>query len=191
MMILKFASVGVVALATALSGGGEAKAFGDCTSECYTKVRTSAKYGYSERIVVMEPDYKEVREAPALYGVHRRKVMVKPARTIWVHKPAVSHEVSYRVMVSPATVKWVMKRDWMGRDVRCRVVVPGEYRSMKRTVWTNGRRIAIRKPAEYAWVGEKVLIKPARKQYLHHGAKYGIVRERVRVSPGHHVWVKH
>ncbi len=93
-------------------------------------------------------------------------------------------------MVRRAQSKWVTKTDWRGREVRCRVVVPAEYKSVARTVWKKARKVKIHKPAQYGYVVERVMLKKARSQHIYRQPEYGTVRERVLVSHGEDVWVK-
>jgi len=162
-----------------------AQAGGYCGGDCYVKDTPPVIHrAWKRRIQVEQGVYEVVRE-PALYGWTRQKVALERE---WHETPAVYKTV--RVTERTRTRYVWEKRLVKGRDVMCKVKVPGErIVTEKQVLVSPARHVAVGTPA-YGYVERRVLIRPYQNITHYHPARHVYTTERVAIQPEGYVWRK-
>jgi hypothetical protein len=152
---------------------------------CYVQDTPPVVYRNWKRRVQVEQGVYEVVREPSVYGLARRKVRL--ARE-WREIPAIYKTV--RVTERTRTRYVWEKRLVKGREVMCKVKVPGErIVTEKQVLVSPARRIAVGAPA-YAYVERRVLLKPYKNIAIYHPARHVYATERVAIQPEGYVWRK-
>lgn len=175
--------------------------------ECYAKVRAPAVYATVERPVVVAPartgyaydpaiiqhrPYRVVvapqqiyrEHVPAAYATVMRRRLVEPARVAYMTTPAVVQRVHETVSIARPSVQWQPARDDHGRERLCKIVVPGETRTIVRDVVVSpAHRVPVTTPAIYRETPVRVLVKPAHTRHIVEPAVYALANRRVVLKP--------
>lgn len=156
-----------------------------CVGDCYVQAKPPVVYRTFKRRIQLERGVYEIDREPALYGWTRRKVALQRE---WREIPAVYKTV--RVTQRTRTRYVWEKRLIRGREVMCKVKVPGErIVTEKRVLVSPARRIAVGAPA-YAYSERRVLLRPYKNIAVYHPARHVYARERVAIQPEGYVWRK-
>jgi hypothetical protein len=156
-----------------------------CVGDCYVQARPPVVYRTFKRRVQLEGGVYEIAREPALYGWARRKVAVERE---WHEIPAVYKTVSVTVR-TPTRYVWE-KRLIRGREVMCKVKVPGErVVTEKQVLVSPARRVAVGAPA-YAYAERRILLRPYKNIAIYHPARHVYTTERVAIQPEGYVWRK-
>jgi hypothetical protein len=141
-------------------------------------------HAWRKRIQVEQGVY-EIARKPSLYGWARSKVRLPRE---WHEIPAVYKTVTVTQRTRTHYV-WE-KRLVNGRDVMCKVKVPGEHVTVEKQVLVSpARRVAVGAP-QYAYSERRVLIRPYKNIAIYHPAKHIYTTERVSIQPEGYVWRK-
>lgn len=178
----------------------------ETSPEKIQQVRIPAVYRTENVRVEIKQATTVLRVTPAVYETVTERVMVRPAREERVVIPARYETVSERVMVEPEKTVWKAGNGLYGRtappnasassavqmpngetltgEVMCRVIVPAQYRTVKRTVMVEPARTETRQfPASYRTITKAVVKTPARITEEVTPAKYITVPVQVMVEP--------
>jgi hypothetical protein len=149
-----------------------------CAGDCYIQAKPPVVYRTFKRRIQLERGFYEIAREPALYGWARRKVALERE---WHEIPAVYKTV--RVTERTRTRYVWEKRLIRGREVMCKVKVPGERIVTERSVLVSpARRVAIGAPA-YAYAERRVLLRPYKNIAIYHPARHVYATERVAIQP--------
>jgi hypothetical protein len=165
-------ALGLFFAAPVQAGGGR------CVGDCYVQDTPPVIHRNWKRRIQVEQGVYEIAREPSVYGWVRSKVAV--ARE-WHEIPAVYKTV--RVTERTRTRYVWEKRLIRGREVMCKIKVPGErIVSEKRVLVSPARRIAVGAPA-YAYSERRVLLKPYKNIAIYHPARHVYTTERVAIQP--------
>jgi hypothetical protein len=161
-----------------VSFAGPAQAGGRCEGDCYVKEAPPVIHRTWKRRIQVEQGVYEIARKPSLYGWVRKKVALGRE---WHEIPAVYKTV--RVSERTRTRYVWEKRLVKGREVMCKVKVPGERIVTEKTVLVSpARRVAVGAPA-YAYVERRVLLRPYKNIAIYHPARHVYTTERVAIQP--------
>jgi hypothetical protein len=133
------------------------------------------------------PGYYEVTRKPALYGFRTRKVVTDPGRVIVHEEPPVYKTVPVKVKVGGGS-GW-KHCSTPEKDIACRVKVPVHYETREKQVLVKGgHRWEERTPPTFAYVTERVLLRPYRNISHHERPAVRFHRERVTIQPEGERW---
>jgi hypothetical protein len=161
-----------------------------------------------ERVLIKE-ESTVLEVVPATYRTVTERVLVEPERTETTVVPASTETYDERVLVRPAYTTWKPGTGLFGRggsvtsaggvvgasgpggsgeqstgELLCRVEVPAEYRTVKRTRIARPESAASRViPARYETVSKTVVDQPARTVERRIPAEYRTVKVRKLVTP--------
>jgi hypothetical protein len=168
-----------------LSVSGPAQAGHNCDGDCYVKEAPPLIHRTWKRRIQVEQGVYEVNREPSRYGWVRNKVALSRE---WHEIPAVYKTVHVSMRTRTRYV-WE-KRLVHGREVMCKVKIPGEHIVAEKQVLVSpARRIAVSAPA-YAYVERRVLLKPYKNIATYHRARHIYTSERVAIQPEGYVWRK-
>jgi hypothetical protein len=154
------------------------RAGGDCVGDCYVKEPAPVIYRNFKRRIQLERGVYEVAREPGLYGWTRKRI---PLAREWREIPAVYKTVRVTGR-TPTRYVWE-KRLIRGREVMCKVKVPGErFVTEKQVLVSPARRIAIGAPT-YAYSERRILLRPYRNIAVYHRARHVYATERVAIQP--------
>lgn len=168
-----------------LSMFGPAQAGRNCAGGCYVQEAPPLIHRTWKRRIQLEQGVYEVNREPSRYGWVRSKVALSRE---WHEIPAVYKTVNVTMRTRTRYV-WE-KRLVRGREVMCKVKIPGErIVAEKQVLVSPARRIAVSAPA-YAYVERRVLLKPYKNIATYHRARHIFTSERVTIQPEGYVWRK-
>jgi hypothetical protein len=152
---------------------------------CYVKDTPPVVYRNWKKRIQVEQGVYEIAREPSVYGWARKKVRL--ARE-WREIPAIYKTVRVTER-TPTRYVWE-KRLVKGREVMCKIKVPGErIVTEKQVLVSPARRIAVGGPA-YGYVERRVLLKPYKNLAIYHPARHVYTTERVAIQPEGYVWRK-
>jgi hypothetical protein len=163
--------------------GPQASAGGACVGECYVQARPPVIYKNWKRRIQVDPGVYEIAREPSLYGTARTKIRLPRE---WREIPAVYKTVTVTKRTRSRYV-WE-KRLIRGREVMCKVKIPGERITMeKRILVSPARRVYVGAPA-YAYAERRVLLRPYKNIAVYHPARHVYGTTRVAIQPEGYVW---
>jgi hypothetical protein len=164
---------------------GPIQAGGRCDGDCYVKDAPPVIHRTWRKRIEIEQGVYSISREPAQYGWARSKVRLPRE---WHVTPAVYKTV----MVTkrrPTRYVWE-KRMVKGREVMCKVKLPGERVTVEKQVLVApARRVAVSGP-RYAYTERRVLIRPYKNIATYHPARHVYTSERVAIQPEGYVWRK-
>lgn len=167
----------------------------------------------TERVVVRR-GYTERRYTPAVYGTRHKRVLLRRASYRTSYQPAVYQTVHRRVKVRSGRTRWVRgparyktvystrrtcgytkvtyrRNNCTGCVTKCKTRVAGRTYRVAHRVRVAGARYAVRTPAVYRTVAQRVLVQRARRVRHYIPAEYGYRAQRVVVRPARSYAVYH
>lgn len=178
----RYLTLFVVAFGAALAATAfEQAAAGEpgCLGDCYVKAPPPLIHRTFKRRIQVEPGVYEIAREPSRYGFVREKVLLKDAE--WRETPAVYKTVTVKQRV-PSRNIWE-KRLIKGKEVMCKVRVPGKTVLVEKEVMVAPpRRVAVSAPA-YGYVERRVLLRPYKNIAIYHRARHIYTTERVAIQP--------
>jgi len=155
---------------------------------CYKKVRTPDVYRTVRVKVLVRPAACRTLYSPARYGVTQRPVVVEPERVIYQNDPAVYRRVAVSELVRPAGSVWT-RSHWMGDSYLCREDRPALYRERSARVMVAPPSVrAAVLPARVRMVDQPVLVQQASSHQICEPPVYQWVDQRELVEPGRVIW---
>lgn len=172
-----------LALGTGVSRAAEPAA---CIGNCYVQDKPPLIHRTFNRRIQIEQGVYEIAREPSLYGWTRHKVR---RAVTWHETPAVYKTVEVRKRI-PSRHVWE-KRLIKGREVMCKVRVPGKTVTVEKKVLVSpARRVAAHDGPAYDYVERRVLLRPYKNIAIYHPARHIYTAERVAVQPEGRVWRK-
>ena len=111
---------------------------------------------------------------PPTYGLVAEKVMLRAPRTYALVTPPVYETVQETVMVHPGKRYWSVGYDGHGNKVGCWVTKPAQYASVARRVMVRGSEVVpYAQPAVYGTRTHSVMTSPGYKTWVPLGRSHG------------------